>query len=83
MTLVGLSSFPMLLFMTLKQFTDGLEYTKTAMMLSIAAMPVNIFLNWLLIYGHLGFPRTGTGWSRLCHTDHPHLDFCCAGPGLF
>jgi MATE family multidrug resistance protein len=33
MTLVGLSIIPMLLFMTLKQFTDGLGYTKTAMML--------------------------------------------------
>ena len=51
MTLVGISIIPMLLFMTLKQFTDGLEYTKTAMMLSISAMPINIFLNWLLIYG--------------------------------
>jgi MATE family multidrug resistance protein len=58
----------MLLFMTLKQFTDGLEYTKTAMMLSLAAMPVNIFLNWLLIYGNWGFPRMelrGAGWATL------------------
>src|SRR5450755_4775746 len=68
MTLVGLSIIPMLLFMTLKQFTDGLEYTKTAMMLSLLAMPVNIFLNWLLIYGNWGFPRmelVGAGWATL------------------
>jgi multidrug resistance protein, MATE family len=68
MTLVGLSVIPMLLFMTLKQFTDGLEYTKTAMMLSILSMPVNIFLNWLLIYGHWGFPRLellGAGYATL------------------
>ena len=68
MTLVGLSVIPMLLFMTLKQFTDGLEYTKTAMMLSIASMPVNIFLNWLLIYGNWGFPRlelVGAGYATL------------------
>jgi multidrug resistance protein, MATE family len=68
MTLVGISIIPMLLFMTLKQFTDGLEYTKTAMMLSLAAMPINIFLNWLLIYGHWGFPRmelVGAGWATL------------------
>jgi MATE family multidrug resistance protein len=68
MTLVGLSVIPMLLFMTLKQFTDGLEYTKTAMMLSVAAMPVNIFLNWLLIYGNWGFPRlelVGAGYATL------------------
>jgi MATE family multidrug resistance protein len=68
MTLVGISIIPMLLFMTLKQFTDGLEYTKTAMMLSIASMPINIFLNWLLIYGHWGFPRlelVGAGYATL------------------
>jgi len=68
MTLVGLSVIPMLLFMTLKQFTDGLEYTKTAMMLSLAAMPINIFLNWLLIFGHWGFPRlelVGAGYATL------------------
>jgi len=68
MQLMGLSIIPMLLFMTLKQFTDGLEFTKTAMMLSLAGMPINILLNWLLIYGHWGFPRLeliGAGWATL------------------
>lgn len=68
MRLLGLSMIPMLLFMTLKQFTDGLEYTRTAMMLSLCALPINVFLNWLLIYGNLGFPRLeleGAGWATL------------------
>jgi MATE family multidrug resistance protein len=68
MQLMGLSIIPMLLFMTLKQFTDGLEYTKTAMAISLLGMPVNIMLNWLLIYGNWGFPRlelNGAGWSTL------------------
>lgn len=68
MELMGLSIIPMLLFMTLKQFTDGLEYTRTAMLLSLCAMPINIFLNYLLIYGNWGFPRLellGAGWSTL------------------
>lgn len=66
MGLMGLSIIPMLLFMTLKQFTDGLEFTRTAMVLSLAALPLNIFLNWLLIYGNWGFPRlelVGAGWA--------------------
>ena len=66
MKMMGLSIIPMLLFMTLKQFADGLEYTRTAMILSLASMPINIFLNWLLIYGNWGFPRlelVGAGWS--------------------
>lgn len=68
MQLMGISIVPMLLFMTLKQFADGLEYTKTAMILSILGMPINVLLNWLLIYGHWGFPRLeliGAGWATL------------------
>lgn len=68
MKLMGISMIPMLLFMTLKQFCDGLEFTRTAMLLSLCAIPLNIFLNWLLIYGNLGFPRMeleGAGWSTL------------------
>lgn len=55
--IMGWSVIPMLLFLALKQFTDGLEFTKTAMILSLAALPLNVFLNWLLIYGNWGFPR--------------------------
>jgi len=68
MQLMGFSIIPMLLFMTLKQFADGLEYTRTAMLISLAGMPVNILLNWLLIYGNWGFPRlelVGAGWATL------------------
>lgn len=66
MKMMGLSIIPMLLFMTLKQFADGLEYTRTAMILSLASMPINILLNWLLIYGNWSFPRlelVGAGWA--------------------
>ncbi len=54
---MSISLIPMLLFMALKQFTDGLEHTRTAMVLSLLALPLNVFINWLLIYGHWGFPR--------------------------
>ena len=66
--IMGWSVIPMLMFLALKQFTDGLEFTRTAMILSIAAIPVNVFLNWLMIYGNWGFPRmelTGAGWATL------------------
>jgi MATE family multidrug resistance protein len=68
MQIMGWSVIPMLLFMALKQFTDGLEHTKTAMLLSLLALPLNFFLNWLLIYGNWGFPRmelVGAGWGTL------------------
>ena len=66
--LMGVSIIPMLLFMTLKQFADGLQFTRTAMVLSLVGMPINIMLNWLLIYGNWGFPRlelVGAGWATL------------------
>ncbi len=66
------SIIPSLMFMAIKQFTDGLELTRTAMILSLAALPINVFINWLLIYGHWGFPRLelvgaayGTLFARL------------------
>ncbi|MFT3904511.1 MAG: MATE family efflux transporter [Niabella sp.] len=68
MDLMSLSIIPMILFMALKQFTDGLQFTKTAMALSIAAIPINALLNWALIYGHWGFPRlelVGAGYATL------------------
>ena len=66
MQIMGWSVIPMLMFLALKQFTDGLEFTKTAMILSLAAIPLNVFLNWLLIYGNWGFPKlelVGAGWG--------------------
>src|SRR5699024_10617571 len=36
MSLMAWSVIPMLLFMALKQFTDGLEFTKTAMIISLS-----------------------------------------------
>lgn len=66
--LMGWSVIPMILFMALKQFTDGLEFTRTAMLLSLVALPVNVLLNWLLIFGNMGAPKlglTGAGWGTL------------------
>ncbi|MEJ7586838.1 MAG: MATE family efflux transporter [Ferruginibacter sp.] len=66
--IMGWSIIPMMMFIGIKQFTDGLERTRTAMLLSIASLPVNIFINWLLVYGNWGFPRlelTGAGLGTL------------------
>lgn len=66
--LMNASIIPMLLFLALKQFTDGLQFTRTAMILSLLALPLNAFLNWLLIFGKWGFPRLeleGAGWGTL------------------
>lgn len=66
--LIALSMIPMLAFSAVKQFCDGLEFTKTAMLLSLISLPLNVLLNWIFIYGKFGMPRmelTGAGWGTL------------------
>ncbi|MES2647215.1 MAG: MATE family efflux transporter [Bacteroidota bacterium] len=66
--LMGWSLFPMMIFLGLKQFADGLEFTKTGMVLSLVALPVNAFLCWIFIFGNLGMPRmelAGAGLATL------------------
>lgn len=54
-----LSLLPFLLFFTFKQFSEGLGNTKVAMYITLAVNFVNIGLNYLLIFGHWGFPQMG------------------------
>jgi len=66
--LIAWSLIPMLVFASVKQFCDGLEYTKTAMTLSLISLPLNACLNWIFIYGRFGMPRmelTGAGVGTL------------------
>ncbi len=66
--LLSLSLIPMLIFTSVKQFCDGLEFTKTAMTLSLISLPLNAGINWVLIYGRFGFPRmelAGAGLGTL------------------
>jgi MATE family multidrug resistance protein len=49
--------------MSSRQFTDGLGHTKVFMILTIAALILNVFLNWILIYGNWGAPALGVEGS--------------------
>ena len=48
-----------LLFNAFKQFADGITDTVTPMAILLGGNVVNIFLNWILIYGNCGMPRMG------------------------
>lgn len=48
-----------LLFNAFKQFADGITDTVTPMVILLGGNVMNIFLNWVLIYGNLGMPRLG------------------------
>lgn len=62
------SLIPLLLFFSIKQFFEGVGNTKIAMIITIVANLVNVGLNYLLIYGKLGFPAlglNGAGYATL------------------
>ncbi|MEH6680933.1 MAG: MATE family efflux transporter [Sediminicola sp.] len=57
--LVAFSLVPLIIFQAFKQFSDGLSQTKYPMYAAVLANAVNILLNYLLIFGSLGFPKLG------------------------
>lgn len=50
---------PMLLFFYSKNLCDGYGYTTGGMIITTIALLLNIFLNWVFIYGKLGVPAYG------------------------
>ncbi len=47
----------MYVFTTCKQFVDGMGRTTIGMYITIVGLALNVFFNWVLIYGKFGFPR--------------------------
>ena len=56
-TLVAISLFPLIIFQSFKQFSDGLSFTKIAMISTVIANLINVVINYILIYGKFGFPK--------------------------
>jgi len=59
--LIGLSFgiLPMFVYMVLRCFIEALGYTRVTMIITLLSLPINITLNYVLIFGKLGFPRLG------------------------
>ncbi|MES2591767.1 MAG: MATE family efflux transporter [Bacteroidota bacterium] len=54
-----LGMIPLCIFSGFKQFTEGLSFTGIAMLITIGSNLLNILLNYLMIFGHWGFPEMG------------------------
>ncbi len=56
---------PIMLYGAFKQFLEGVGNTTTAMIIVIICNSLNIFLNWVFIYGNLGAPEMGAAGAGL------------------
>ena len=57
--IIAISLVPLIIFQALKQFSDGLSLTKFPMYATIIANVINVFFNYVLIFGVWGFPKMG------------------------
>lgn len=56
---LGFSFIPLMLFLSFKQFAEGLGFTRQAMNISIIGNVLNILIGITLVYGLFGLPRMG------------------------
>jgi MATE family multidrug resistance protein len=66
--LLGISLVPALIYLALRQFAESMGRPWVPMLIILGGVLLNVLLNWVFIYGHLGAPRlglTGAGISTL------------------
>ncbi len=59
-------TFPLMLYFGSRRYLQGMGLVRPVMFALISANFVNLFGNWILIFGHLGAPAmgpVGSGWS--------------------
>ena len=59
--LIGLSFgiIPLFVYTVLRGFMDALAQTRVTMIITLMALPINVGLNYVLIFGKFGFPQLG------------------------
>ena len=57
--IIAISLVPLIIFQAFKQFSEGLSLTRYPMYATVIANLINIFINYILIFGKWGFPKMG------------------------
>ena len=60
---IAFGALPLLLYAGFRRYLQGIHVVKPVMFALITANLVNLAANWVLIYGHLGFPAMGVEGS--------------------
>lgn len=63
--IAGWGMVPALVVMVLKSYLAALERTQVVLWVTVAAVFVNIFANWVFIFGNLGAPEMGVRGAAL------------------
>lgn len=66
--LICLSAIPVLVAQAFRNFSEALGKPGMVMLVFLSSIPMNVFFNWILIYGNWGFPAmglVGAGWATL------------------
>lgn len=50
---------PLFVYNVLRSFIDALGLTRVTMFITLLSLPINVVLNYVLIFGKLGFPELG------------------------
>ncbi|WP_424475058.1 MATE family efflux transporter [Oceanobacillus kimchii] len=56
---LGSGIVPLFLFHTIRSFMDGLGQTRSSMIIILISLPINVILNYILIFGKFGIPAFG------------------------
>lgn len=66
--ILGWSAVPGLVFLAIKQYCEGRSRPTPPMAVMLATVVLNVFFNWILIFGKFGAPAlglAGAGWATL------------------
>ncbi len=56
-------TLPLMLYFALRRYLQAIGLVQPVMFALVSSNAINLFGNWVLIYGHLGFPAMGTDGS--------------------
>ncbi|SET00414.1 MATE family efflux transporter [Paenibacillus sp. NFR01] len=59
LTAIAFGVIPLFGYTVIRSCIDALGQTRISMLITLIALPVNVGLNYLLIFGHFGFPQLG------------------------
>ncbi|HZZ19572.1 MAG TPA: MATE family efflux transporter [Opitutaceae bacterium] len=74
--LIGASLLPVFMYSAQRQFAESMGRPWVPTAISVASVLLNVGLNWILIYGHFGFPALGLTGSGIA-TLSARVMSCC------